>query len=167
MNFFNTKMIFLKHFHILKQANSLFISKFKNLHLSAKRKTAINLEYQLYDDDRTKNTVVNPVIISHCLMGQSSDWSSIAKSLLEDLDPPRKIYVVDNRNHGNSPHTPGHSYELMAEDYIQLLKNLELKEAVFLGHSMGGRASMYAALKYVRMYNILYTSSFFKKKPHQ
>ncbi|XP_044740154.1 protein ABHD11-like isoform X2 [Chrysoperla carnea] len=48
-------------------------------------------------------------------MGQSNDWAGIAKSLLEDLEPPRKIYVVDNRNHG---------------------------------HSMGGRASMYAALKY-------------------
>lgn len=56
---------------------------------------------------------------------------------------------MDARNHGESPHTPTHSYELMAEDIVALLQTLDVKNSVLMGHSMGGRCMAYVALKYV------------------
>lgn len=56
---------------------------------------------------------------------------------------------MDARNHGDSPHTPEHTYEHLVEDIRHLMSNLGCKRASFIGHSMGGRAMMMAALKYV------------------
>lgn len=132
-----------------KLINNIFKTEIKNIHLSAKRKEAVNLAYQVLEDERTKKSTANPIIISHGVIGQSLNWKSVSKCLFEELNPPRKIYVVDNRNHGNSPHTSDHTYELMTEDTLQLYSTLGLKEAVLLGHSMGGRGFMHTALTYV------------------
>lgn len=56
---------------------------------------------------------------------------------------------MDARNHGDSPHNPSHSYELMAADIVEVLKTLDIKKCILLGHSMGGRCMAYVALKYV------------------
>lgn len=61
---------------------------------------------------------------------------------------------MDARNHGDSPHSAEHTYELMAEDVVALLKNLNIEKAAVMGHSMGGRAMMYLSLKYVCFYLI-------------
>lgn len=61
---------------------------------------------------------------------------------------------VDARNHGESPHTDNHSTELMASDVAHLMKNLNIKKASVMGHSMGGRAMMYFALRYVCIFDL-------------
>lgn len=66
-----------------------------------------------------------------------------------------QIISVDARNHGESPHTPTHSYELMAEDVAELIRTLELEKATLIGHSMGGRCMAYVALKYVNLFSVL------------
>lgn len=60
-----------------------------------------------------------------------------------------QVIAVDARNHGDSPHSPQHTYEHLVEDIRYLMGHLGIKKASFIGHSMGGRAMMTAALKYV------------------
>ncbi|XP_063609703.1 sn-1-specific diacylglycerol lipase ABHD11-like, partial [Penaeus indicus] len=57
-----------------------------------------------------------------------------------------QVYTVDARNHGDSPHTPDISYPLLAEDLLHFLERHNIPKAVLMGHSMGGRAVMAAAL---------------------
>lgn len=66
-----------------------------------------------------------------------------------------KVITVDARNHGDSPHTAEQSYPLMAEDVKFLMKDLGVKKASLIGHSMGGRTMMYLAVVYVRFVLIM------------
>ena len=61
-----------------------------------------------------------PLIILHGLFGMLDNWQSVAKVLEHDFT----LYLVDQRNHGKSPHTAQHSYKLMAED----LRDFMLRE---------------------------------------
>lgn len=56
---------------------------------------------------------------------------------------------MDARNHGNSPHSPDMSYEIMSQDLQDLLPQLGLVPCVVVGHSMGGRTAMLLALQRV------------------
>lgn len=60
-----------------------------------------------------------------------------------------QVITVDARNHGDSPHTATHSYEEMAKDLRDFLRGRNIEKSVLIGHSMGGRAMMCFALKYV------------------
>ena len=43
-----------------------------------------------------------PLIILHGLFGMLDNWKTIARSLEEKFT----VYLIDQRNHGKSPHTP-------------------------------------------------------------
>ncbi|MEA3317665.1 MAG: alpha/beta fold hydrolase, partial [Bacteroidota bacterium] len=47
-----------------------------------------------------------PIIILHGLYGSSDNWIPIAKSLSDKFE----IYLLDQRNHGRSPHSNNHNY---------------------------------------------------------
>lgn len=79
-----------------------------------------------------------PLIILHGLMGMLDNWQSPAKLMQSDF----KIYIVDLRNHGHSPNSDEHNYEVMSADVIELMDALGLERAHLLGHSMGGKAVM-------------------------
>jgi len=49
---------------------------------------------------------------------------------------------VDQRNHGQSPHSDTHTYDLMAEDLSEFFQEHDLSDAVLIGHSMGGKTAM-------------------------
>lgn len=84
------------------------------------------------------------------LFGSKTNWRSISKALHAKSSPSRKVISVDARNHGESPHSPNHRYEDLAEDVAEFYRQHNISKAVVLGHSMGGRAMMTFALKYVR-----------------
>lgn len=79
-----------------------------------------------------------PLIIMHGLFGSSDNWLSIAKVLAQK----RKVFLLDLRNHGDSPHSEAFSYDLMVDDLILFLENHNIKDPIILGHSMGGKAAM-------------------------
>ena len=83
------------------------------------------------------------LIIAHGLFGSKKNWTSTAKFLSENLN--LEIIVVDLRNHGSSFWSESHDYLSMARDLIVLSKNFS-KKVTILGHSMGGKAAMYACL---------------------
>jgi pimeloyl-ACP methyl ester carboxylesterase len=69
---------------------------------------------------------------------------TLAKQWSENFE----VYLIDQRNHGQSPHSEDFSYELMAEDLKELMDQSELKSAILLGHSMGGKTVMEFSMKY-------------------
>lgn len=83
----------------------------------------------------------------HGLFGSKNNWNSLCKQI--NAITKRTVYSLDSRNHGESPHTAEHSYELMGEDVAQFMKDQGIETAAVLGHSMGGRVMMRLALKYV------------------
>lgn len=88
-----------------------------------------------------------PIIILHGLFGMLDNWQSIAKLLADDFT----LYLIDQRNHGKSPHTSTHSYKLMAADLKEFMLQQGIPQSNILGHSMGGKTAMQFALDYPEM----------------
>jgi esterase len=80
----------------------------------------------------------NPVIILHGLYGSSDNWVTFAKQIAER----NTVYLIDQRNHGRSPHHPEHSYKLMCDDLSEFFRKQGIDKAIILGHSMGGKTAM-------------------------
>lgn len=110
----------------------------------------VKLAYATYEGTLPEqDTHKNPLVIMHGLFGSKSNWNSLCKVFQQKTKPSRKIIALDARNHGDSPHDPHHSYELLALDLKDFFDNVGLQKASILGHSMGGRTAMLFALKYV------------------
>lgn len=80
----------------------------------------------------------DPIIILHGLFGSSDNWLSIGK----ELSDTHSIYLLDQRNHGQSPHSNSFDYSAMANDLEEFIEEHELVNPVILGHSMGGKTAM-------------------------
>ncbi len=83
-----------------------------------------------------------PVIILHGLFGSSRNWQGIARALGDD----HHVITPDLRNHGLSPHVENMSYIEMANDVISIADHLNKDDIILVGHSMGGKVAMTAAL---------------------
>lgn len=88
-----------------------------------------------------------PIIILHGLFGTLDNWQTIAKQLSENY----MVFIVDQRNHGKSPHSDEFSYKIMAEDLKEFMFQHHIYEATIIGHSMGGKVAMRFALDYPDM----------------
>ena len=86
-----------------------------------------------------------PLIILHGLFGQSDNWNTLAKQFSEK---GFRVFTVDQRNHGLSPHSNEWNYEVMADDVMELINDHGLEKPVLLGHSMGGKTVMFFEWKY-------------------
>lgn len=78
------------------------------------------------------------MVILHGLFGSLGNWFSLAKAFADR----HHVYLVDQRNHGQSPHTSSHTYDEMAEDLFGFFEQNNLKDAVLIGHSMGGKTAL-------------------------
>ncbi|WP_242929494.1 alpha/beta fold hydrolase [Pontibacter vulgaris] len=85
-----------------------------------------------------------PLLILHGLFGTSDNWQTLAKRLAENYN----VFLVDLRNHGRSPHSDQHDYDVMAADVLALVDELQIPTPAIMGHSMGGKVAMNYALKY-------------------
>jgi len=85
-----------------------------------------------------------PLIILHGLFGSSDNWYTLSKVFAERF----RVFTIDQRNHGQSPHTPEHDYKLLTEDLEEFIQQHQLKDPIILGHSMGGKTAMNFALRY-------------------
>lgn len=85
-----------------------------------------------------------PLIIIHGLYGSSDNWVSIGKKLAENFE----VYIIDQRNHGKSPHTVDHNYLALKEDLKDFMDQQNMEQAILLGHSMGGKTAMFFASSY-------------------
>jgi len=85
-----------------------------------------------------------PLVILHGLYGQGDNWMNIARELADN----HSVYMIDQRNHGQSPHAPSHTYDDLASDLINFCNSEGLSKIELLGHSMGGKTAITFALKY-------------------
>lgn len=85
----------------------------------------------------------DPLMILHGLFGFSDNWQTHAKKLAEYY----RVIVVDLRNHGRSDWSDEFSYEIMADDVVELCDDLGLEDLILVGHSMGGKVAMQVAAK--------------------
>jgi pimeloyl-ACP methyl ester carboxylesterase len=85
-----------------------------------------------------------PLIIVHGLYGSGDNWISIARELADHFE----VYTLDQRNHGQSPHSDIHDYPAMREDLRGFMDAHEIEKAVLIGHSMGGKTIMHFAAQW-------------------
>ena len=87
------------------------------------------------------------MIILHGLYGSGDNWLSIGKSLSGFCE----VYLLDQRNHGNSFHHDQHNYEVLMTDLKEFLDQQGIEKTMILGHSMGGKVAMRFAIEYPGM----------------
>lgn len=85
-----------------------------------------------------------PLIILHGLLGSLDNWQTLGKQFAEHYS----VFLIDQRNHGKSPHSSAFSYPLLADDLAAFMEDNFISSAHILGHSMGGKTAMYFAMKY-------------------
>ncbi len=85
-----------------------------------------------------------PIIILHGLFGSLDNWLTIAKNLGDNFE----VFIVDARNHGQSPHSDKFNYEVMANDLYEFILQNNIVNPIILGHSMGGKTAMQFAMNY-------------------
>lgn len=105
----------------------------------------MELNYKVFGD------IGEDIIILHGLLGSLDNWQTIAKSLSDTY----RVWIVDLRNHGRSPHSDQMSYELMAKDVFEWMNLHEIEHTHVIGHSMGGKVAMALALYYPEKVNHL------------
>lgn len=92
-----------------------------------------------------------PLIILHGLFGSLDNWVTLGKKYAEN----HQVFLVDQRNHGQSFHDDTFSYEAMSEDLCQFMGQMNIEKAHMIGHSMGGKTVMEFAVKYPEKVNKL------------
>lgn len=93
----------------------------------------------------------SPLIILHGVFGTADNWVTLAKK----FGKYRKVYLIDQRNHGQSPHDPDFTYDAMVNDIRLFLMVHDIIKPDILGHSMGGKVAMFFAVKYPDLLNRL------------
>ncbi len=85
-----------------------------------------------------------PLVILHGLFGISDNWVSFARRIaMEGFE----VFIPDQRNHGQSPHSGNFNYLALTDDLFEFLDEHEIENPMLLGHSMGGKVAMRFALE--------------------
>jgi esterase len=83
-----------------------------------------------------------PIVLLHGLFGAARNLGVIQRALA----PRFRVIALDLRNHGSSQHAAEMDYPAMAADVLETLAQRNALPATLIGHSMGGKAAMLAAL---------------------
>lgn len=79
-----------------------------------------------------------PLVILHGLFGMLDNWFSLGKKFAENYT----VYLIDLRNHGQSPHSADWKYKVMSDDLLEFFDDHNIENANIIGHSMGGKTAM-------------------------
>jgi esterase len=108
-----------------------------------------------------------PLLLLHGLFGSLVNWGAVSHALRDEF----RVWALDLRNHGRSPHADEMDYALMAEDVAEFMRSEVFRDvppqpaaggqpaiqptasrrygsALVIGHSMGGKVAMELALRY-------------------
>lgn len=92
------------------------------------------------------------IVILHGVFGFLDNWLTVGKAI---SDHGYQVYLVDQRNHGRSPHEGRLNYEIFANDLKEFLDQQNLTNPILLGHSMGGKTVMEYAVRFPNTYEKL------------
>lgn len=84
-----------------------------------------------------------PLVVVHGLFGMSDNWQTLAKQWADHFE----VHLIDQRNHGRSPHSDEFSYEAMAADLLEYMNDHQLESVYLMGHSLGGKTAMQLAVE--------------------
>ena len=93
----------------------------------------------------------SPLLIVHGLFGMSDNWQSLGKKFANFYE----VHLIDQRNHGRSPHSKVFNYKVLADDLVKYIKDYKLKNVLLMGHSLGGKTAMEFAVRYPDLVNKL------------
>ena len=82
------------------------------------------------------------LLILHGLFGMLDNWQTLGRKLAEHY----RVFLIDQRNHGKSPHSLEFDYYLMADDLLEFMDEHDIDKAHIIGHSMGGKTVMQFAV---------------------
>lgn len=97
-----------------------------------------------FDKIAATGTKKGNLLILHGLFGSKANFRSLAKR--PEMSAERDVYLLDLRNHGESQHLDSNRVEDMAQDIERFMDDHGLERSVLLGHSMGGKTAIQAAL---------------------
>ncbi len=83
-----------------------------------------------------------PLLILHGFLGMSDNWKTLGRQFSEK---GFQVHLIDQRNHGRSPHSEEFNYTLLAKDIMEYCEEHHLEKCILLGHSMGGKVAMLTA----------------------
>ncbi len=86
-----------------------------------------------------------PFLILHGFLGMADNWKTLGRKW---SDMGFQVHLIDQRNHGRSPHSDSFDYTTMALDIKEYCDAHQLSNIILLGHSMGGKVAMQFASKY-------------------
>jgi esterase len=81
----------------------------------------------------------DPIVILHGLFGTLDNWATFGKRF---EDKGYMSFLLDQRDHGRSPHTDQFDYQHLADDLYHFLEDNWIHETVLIGHSMGGKTGL-------------------------
>jgi pimeloyl-ACP methyl ester carboxylesterase len=84
------------------------------------------------------------LVLLHGLLGSSRNWVAAGRQFAGHF----RVFALDARNHGESPHDPVHTYAAMAADVANWIRLHEDRPVHLLGHSMGGKTAMLLACRH-------------------
>lgn len=91
------------------------------------------------------------LVILHGLYGSSDNWMNYGRLLSKYFT----VYLIDQRNHGRSPHSDSHTYDDLANDLKQFLEEHNIEKTSIIGHSMGGKVAMEFTIRFPEKINHL------------
>lgn len=86
-----------------------------------------------------------PLVILHGFLGMSDNWKTLGNKYAEN---DFEVHLIDQRNHGKSFQSNIFNYDALVEDLKNYMEHHQLKNAIVLGHSMGGKTAMQFACTY-------------------
>lgn len=86
----------------------------------------------------------SPIVILHGIFGMLDNWKTFGRKLSDEFE----VFLIDQRDHGRSPHTKDFNYPILADDIKDFLVFHGIGKCNFIGHSMGGKVMMEFARKY-------------------
>ncbi|CAG5069454.1 Esterase YbfF [Dyadobacter sp. CECT 9623] len=107
--------------------------------------TFIELKEQMQLNYKKIGDSGKPLLILHGVFGFLDNWLTISKAI---ADHGYQLYLVDQRNHGRSPHEAPLDFPTLAKDLEGFIKEHNIENPILLGHSMGGKTVMEYAVTY-------------------
>ncbi|MDX7989984.1 esterase [Xenorhabdus littoralis] len=99
-----------------------------------KSNSQLNYHFHTPENPRTST----PIVLIHGLFGDLNNLGILGR----DLQQHYPVIQIDVRNHGVSPRRENMDYRDMAQDVLALLDELNMPNAIIIGHSMGGKIAM-------------------------
>lgn len=106
-----------------------------------------------------------PLIIIHGFMGMNDNWKTLGGQYAAK---GFQVHALDMRNHGKSFHSDVFTYSAMVQDVVDYCAENNLQKVDIIGHSMGGKITMFLAMQHPELLDRIVVADIAPKyyRPH-